>query len=980
MISNVGHIVQKMLNNTPITIAVNDETTAVVTNGGSLYQTGLINKKVYYSFQEIIKNHSIIGQIRVAKLTENSIYILNTEGSVFEYTYNVEYSSPREIYSPIVCGKGDRAVHISTGTSHVIILTENHKVWGAGNNENYQLVPQGQCNYDTAVEILITDKNVHDNNSCYAFTGTYNELLQPVIPQCKSTCVTPSCVSDIRCGVLLGYLEVSNVTVKPPGKEGILSIPVYGDISYLGYLCVNDKGCATGRIDYTITKLYINCGCFISKFTTKDECGCHIKEFNTSSTTEILFFEADPCPTPNTDSCNSYRQPITGSAQVYGKCGSCAIANIELPCGLPFPGVAFDFECKTILIEFKGCRSSLTGLCNATFTGLCPSDEVALKLDFDVPLDCCDKKPAPAPIELPQPCWKIAVAGFNNTVLVDDCGNMYQLGSLGNIRSNKDLVKNSCDDDIFNRANNISVSFPADQLNCNKGNGNRKNKQKDNQPKTDLSKFGIHVNFNKGEECSNQTLDVCDFLRRIQSCGEQQPCAPICEPCDGYVYFNVAGDCDCPYGAPVSSAIGSITLLNAKATSKLDSQGCPDLTTIEVDLNTTIEFDLNRYCIGTTTIPLDRIVKLDFCVDGPNVYCYIDTSRHGGIRFTSNGKRCNVDFTINASTENRQFILNYGSILDPVQLTNLKYALGLDCYYPSPKYKNPIGSKIINTYLKGGDHVRFVTTNPKNIRQAITPDVPTLFSLNKKVIDIALGYNNITVLAESIGTCPNEVFTIGLNCNGQLGIGSFETVVCWRGVNTCKLDSPLVHIFAGKTVTFYVTNSGAVYGSGQWKCFVNSVIPQYITTICPNWGIKDMAISDTHIVLLGSDNNIYGLGDNSVGELGLCNLERVKKPVQLGYFNKISNNAVKQLRENIDHPVEAKNRKNKFGPWNNSCGQWNPCGDFGQQWGQNYGVPDYNQYGCGPVCDFRPPKFYKGQKGPGCKKYNPNNRLTTNKY
>ena len=973
MLSNVGHTIQKMINNTPVAITVNDTTTAVVTNGGDVYQTGLINGRIQYSFRDVLANGNIVGRVVDSEATEDKIYLLNAAGSVFEYDYNSSECGAivREVYSPVACG-GDKAVKIKAGRAHVLILTEGHKAFGVGNNEEYQLVPQGQCRYDTAVEVIITDTNLHDNECCGAFTGVFNELLCPVIPVCEKVCNNISCVKDTKCDILLGYLNVCEVALCPPDKAGILSVPVYGDVSFVGFLCVDQKGCASGTITYTITRIYIKCGCLVAKFTRNDCHGCHVKEINISSTTEILLFEADPCPSANTDLCAPVgSQPITNTAQVQGKCGECAVVNIELPHGLPLPCVAFDEECKTILLKHKRCSSSLAVLCDGAFVGLSPEHSVDIDLDFDVLLDCCEPPRQSKVVELPQPCWSDIFAGFDISVLVDNCNRLYVLGSLHHIRNNRDLLKKSCLEELLNKTN-ASISFPADQLNCNgvtpKNTNCKCPKCKDKSFKTDLNKFGIHLSFpNDHDECNNnKSMNVCDFLKTLKRCNESQSFEPTCEPCDGYIHLNVSGECGCPCGAPTSAPIGSITLFNRKSVCKLVSQGCPDLFCLSADLNTIVEFDLNKFCIDTTDVPLDKIIKLEFCNDGPNINVYLDVDQPGGIKFTADGKKCNVEFTVNASTQNHQYILNFGSILDPVELTNLKCAFSLDCCFPCPKFKNPFDAKITNTYLRGGDRVRFVTSNPKNIRQAITADVPTVFRLNRRVLDVAVGFNNLTVLVGGLA-CPNEILVLGHNCHGELGIGSNETIVCWRQVNRSNFDCQVSGVFAGNHVTFYVTQSYHVYAAGQWKCFVNSTTPSLLKSICQSWKIRQIAISNNHLILLGADGCIFGLGDNSMGELGLCHLECVAKPTPLVFFYKLSSCATKQLRENLEHPV-GKYKKNKdYSP----CGP-GPCGfngPFAQ--GPLCGRCQVNPCECG-FAKF--PKFPK--YGP---KYLPNNRLYGNK-
>lgn len=958
MLSNAGHAIQKILNNTPVAITVNEKTSTVVTSGGAVYQAGFIRDKIHNHFNGI--DASVVGRVIDAEAVEHAIYLLTDTGSVYEYNYNGDGCETfiREVYSPTACG-GDKAIKITAGRAHVLILTQNNKVWGAGNNEQYQLVPQGQCKYDTATEIIITDTNLHDNDCCNSFTGNYNELKCPIIPQCDKKCNEISCVKDDLCDVLLGYLTISKVTVdkKPDHDEtGTLNIPVFGDISYVGFLCVDSKGCVSGSVTFTITRVAIKCGCFVGKFVTKDEFGCHIREINISSTKEILIFEADDqCHSPKAELCIKNILPITGAAQINGKCGDCVTVDVDLPCELNLPTVSFEEACNTITLELYGCKTSLTLLCDGTFDSLNePKCHVGLKLNFDIPLDCCVPPHTKHEVVLPQPCWSNVYAGFDISVLVDNCNRLYVLGSLHNVRSNKDLLRRHCLDDLL-KGTNASISFPADQLNCATCAIRNENckciKCRDKKFKTDLSKFGIHLSFPNAEDGScEKTINVCDFLKNLKRCNDTETCNPTCEPCDSYIYLNIAGECGCPCGAPTSNPIGSVTIFNKRSICKLVSQGCPDIACITADVNTIVEFDFNKYCVDTTDIALDKILKLDFCVEGPNINVYVDLDQPGGIKFTSDGKKCNVDFTVTASTQTHQFLLNFGSILDPVELTNLKYALSLDCHFPCPRYKNPFDTKITNTYLKGGDRVRFVIGNPKNIRQAVTPDVPTVFRLNRRVLDVAVGNNSLTALVGGLA-CPNEIFAIGNNCYGQLGLGDNESIVCWKQVNRCIFDCQVIKVWAGKNVTFYATQSHHIYGSGSWKNLVECNTPIVINSICQSWRIRHLAIAQSHIVLLGFDGSIFGVGDNNLGELGLGHVDFVKKPTPLVFFYKLN----KPIFDNCIHPVQA---------------NYNKCFK-----------PKCNFDGCDhekcifDKCHIDGYKFNNPCGGCPVKKYNPNNRL-----
>lgn len=922
MLSNVGHTIQKLINNMPTAVSVNNTTSSVVTNGGNVYQTGLIGGKIYSSFQDVLSNNNIVGRVVNVEAVKGSLYLLSSTGSVYQYFYGKGESGSviREVYSPDACG-GDNAVSITAGRAHVLIYTAGKKVYGAGDNSYYQLVPQGQVKYDTAVEILITDTNMHDNECCTSFVGTYNELEHPVIPKCEKECNNISCVKKNHCDAFIGYYHISRINVKTCNEKvkGVLGVPVYADYNYVGFLCVDSNGCVSGTVTYNITRLYIKCGCFVVKLTNNDSEGCHTREFNASSTREILIFESNSsgCVRPHSYLCTTAEiPPISGTVQVNGKCGNCAVVNVTIPDGFPIPCVSFDEDCSTVMIRLDSCKSSLSLLCDASFTGFDEKGVVNLDLDFDVPLNCCQQPQAPVPeVTLPQPCWAGVYAGFDTSVLVDNCNRIYVLGSMYQVRSNRDLLKRSCLEELLSKTS-ASISFPADQLNCSNHTVRNTNCPCENcveKPfKTDLNKFGISLNFPPNSDPCSSNMTVCDFINNLKQCNDLPKCTPTCEPCDSYIYINISGNCGCPCGAPSAPPLGSLTLFNKKSISKLVSQGCPDRSCISADENTIVEFDLNKYCINATDVSLDKIVKLDFCVEGPNVNLYIDIDQPGGIKLSMNGKSCNVVYTMTASTPTHQFILNYGSILDPVELTNLKYALALDCFFPSSKFKNPFDTKITNTYLRGGDRVRFVIGNPKNIRQAITPDIPTVFRINRKVLDIGIGNNNLSILAGGL-SCTNDIYVIGQNCHGELGLGTNESIVCFKQLNSCQFDSQVKKIFSGRYVTFYITQSYKVYATGQWKCYVNSITPTLVKSICPSWKIIGITISDTHALLIGSDGCIFGLGDNSVGELGLGHLDSIRKPTPISFFYRLSNNCAKQLSEGLANPI-GKNYYNMLPP------------------------------------------------------------------
>lgn len=1093
LLENVGHTIQKILNNTPIAIATNPTISAIATSGGDIYLSGLINNKIQASFEDIVYNNDLLGKAVDIKAAENSIYILNSDGYVYEYRYNYDNCKQfYEVYSPRECC-GDKAIKIAAGRDHVVILTENNRVFGAGDNSEYQIVPHGQCRYECATEIVITDVNIHDDCCCDKFSGFLNFKNTPVLPR-PSSCGKTVCLNETRKCVPILKVCINNVTrtcpvtptptPTPPhpcpcpfdqnvtptpitsfSQCGCLCFPILADIDITGTPCVNTDGTVSGFVTLKVTSIYLP-GCVCPN-------GCPLPaEFNLGgqfivcgtnnaipvriafgptgvdlTTLLISFFPPHNAPIPPNTRCvndqitvsldlidsnlssstsisntianiisdqlpdipNQITDPTgniinltlfpSSSAPVGielpGPCGSpqndqiCNILNNLFPVAilaqLTIPPVAIP---AIPLLATDGCTYTLFNCACArtiTRTGTPPTTHCVIPaptvsvtlLPIDITIccpkdkrgDCCGKEFEEC-CPIPQPCWRNVYAGFDITILLDTCNRLYALGTLHEIRSNKHLYRKGCLEDLLNNAN-ATITFPADELNCCTRPRNGKcgcPKCKDKCFKTDLSKFGIQLNFANGYcieerscECNNETalramknnINVCDFLEALKNCNEYPNCEDTCEPCDTTVYFNVCGTCGCPCGSDIGTNIGSITLYNKKSICKLlalqKRNHCPNnglhnrnlnnngsntngLNTISVPVGvgSLIEFDLNRFCIDANDYPLDSIIVLQLNTGGSgNVDMYFDICKFGSIKLIScndtcfdkfddyahkSNKRFNVDFPVNTN-DNAHFLLNYGGVLDPVELANLRVALGLSCAFYCPCYLNPSPNRVISAYLKGGDRVRFVLTNvpgrtcgaASQFRFPITADVPTVFLIKRRVLDVAVGDNNLSVLVGGVA-CPNEILAIGQNCYGELGlngtsVSNNETVLCFKKLNRCLFDCQVERIFAGKHVTFYITQSYRVYAAGNWKCLHYSNIPVCVPHICQGWKIVNISVSKNHILLLGRDGCLFGLGDNSLGELGLCHTKCVKKPVSLAFLDILNNGYVNRFKSSSKHPL-----------------------------------------------------------------------------
>src|SRR5579872_709379 len=487
--ANLGHTIQRMINNTPAAVSVNATTTTVVTSGGGVFQAGLIGSRIQDTFKEVLSNQDIVGRVVDAQSTDCNVYFLNDTGSVFQYNYNQGNPScnprVREVYSPCVCN-GDPAIEIATGREHCIILTAAKKVFGVGSNENYQIVPQGQCEYDIAVEMIIVDTNLHDNSCCCAFSGTITELTTPVLPA-PNPCNNVSCVSSTQVGAPFGTASValSGLTFNggsPSYGAGDLLIPVLIDYSYNGFLCGGANNTTSGNVTLTITRVYIAAGAYPGTYTV----GLSIIPVNLVLSDDVTLFDGSTTP-------------FTVTTQVSGTCGTNAFIVPAVTLSTLTATQSDQTDDFILSLGEPSATSSNVGVINAAEplsaspeTVTVTPDPIPVFLNCCAPvIDCCKAK-----CPIPQPCWMSIWAGGNNSVLVDSCNRLFVLGSIHQVRNNHDLLKRGCLDRILD-GTNATITLPADQLSCWLKPQNNDCKCVDCQRrcKTDLSKFGVQLSF-----------------------------------------------------------------------------------------------------------------------------------------------------------------------------------------------------------------------------------------------------------------------------------------------------------------------------------------------------------------------------------------------------------------------------------------------------------------------------------------------------
>lgn len=1002
---NVGHTIQSVLNNTPVFVSANNTTSAVVTSGGAVYQSGLIGNKVQANFEDVRANVSVIGKVTKAELSEENImYLLTAHGAVYAYDYQAASCSPiiKEIYAPEACGcDNDKAVDIDAGRAHVVILTENGKVFGAGCNGEYQLVPQGQCNYKTAVQLLVTDTLVHDNRCCDTLIGN----IQPTECPKPNVCKKPTCVQGLLERVELGYIELASSSNGSISLENIggptsidsVQVPVFADVSYVGFVCcgeMDETGLIPlrGSMTVTVNTAYTLPGAYPGAISN-GLLPPTLYTLTVRSGSDVSSYLRNLSRTQVVPICGVAGQPfVFGLADLFTEIDDVPpfLVNTLFPT-LSSPSGALIFSGSFSDIDIVNTTG---GISPNPCTGSFSDDQTPLSIDLEC---CCEIEACPP---LPQPCFRGVYAGGDTSVLVDDCNRLYVLGAFWKVRDNKCLLKKSCLERLL-ADTDASISMPASQLNCcvRPQNGNCNCKQCCQKPfNTDLSQMGVNICFPKKTPggdcgdcngCDSGKTNICEFLNKLKECNESEQCSNTCEPCDNYIYLDL---CSC--ACPGELAVGSVTLYNRVSVCRAVSTrpGATNCTiykrTIPVTINSVAEVTLNGYCIDGVDVELCEIVQLVFCPSGPNVDMYVDLDKAPlGIAFRDDScavgpnKSCskvvfnafdNCEAELYAAgsqpcnfpnnrpcpkrtpaclPNNTKFLLNFGTAMDPLELSNLKQLFLNAGYFQCPQFTCPI-TKVINTYLKGGDRVKVVcpdnSTCLSTLRHAVTPDLPTVLRLNRPVIDVAVHNEGIVAITGS-GVCPNEVYSIGQNCYGELGIKSNANTTCWVLVDRCLFDCQVYRVFAGPHVTFFVTQSGRVYGSGSWGCLVHANRPVWIESICPNWHVTELAVSQNTLLGLGEDGTLFGAGDNQLGQLGLCHTQCVSKPICLVFFNKIANriyNSVTQVKEKFisyekrqmieNHKSDKKCqwtripscKKGKCGPkgcdCDNECDSWVP--------------------------------------------------------
>lgn len=624
------------------------------------------------------------------------------------------------------------------------------------------------------------------NLSDYGVNPTYfSPCCTPPVPLCTTPTYSTSTFTSVAKSINIGGDGVNN-TLSYDGIPAYLYLPVIASGNVTVYCCINSAGVLNGYITFNVTSLTIPAGTYPSATypTNGIKVGSNLYPVTLSQDivlstalitpiyySQVLAYNTCAIYNPNlitldvhlnsslvTSNVNTSPLVISVTGVPYG---TITPTTGTLVSTVSPPGILTEFFVAVRLINYITC----CGLSGSGSRKAQPVNKISQP----------NAKIGTARIETIQPTqpvlpfWVDIAAGFNISILVDNLGNMWEFGSLYQLRA----------------------------------------RIQDKLPRTKSRRITILMN-----EIIPATITIYN-KRSIYS--------------------------------------------TAKT-----------LVTIPPPFD--ISYDCINYSFNNVKVPIDNIVVITTgatnCV---NLNIFVDPEEcYRTISFvTSIQYQCiNVSFMTACCTSFTGFI-NYGPILSNRTITQLENVLSTTCE-----------SYIVNTYVDSGDVIQLLPENLTSFIQAITPDFPTVFEIFKPIRYIGVGYNNLSVITD------REIFALGENRCGQLGLGDKTTLTCWR-----ILTRNFEKVYSGLTSTFYLSREGKVYGTGHYKqpigkcgCYdelLNSCVPVCIPGICGC--IREIALGNEHILLL-SDCNVYGFGKNEVGQLGFNKCRDATEFISLNYL------------------------------------------------------------------------------------------------
>lgn len=136
---------------------------------------------------------------------------------------------------------------------------------------------------------------------------------------------------------------------------------------------------------------------------------------------------------------------------------------------------------------------------------------------------------------------------------------------------------------------------------------------------------------------------------------------------------------------------------------------------------------------------------------------------------------------------------------------------------------------------------------------------------------------NQTMFIRNDGT----LFAMGINENGELGLGDFED----RYYPT-QVTTSVVHAAAGYQANYYVDSDNKLWGSGYNDAYrLGNAVPSFAyatRSVLIDTNVETISHNGSyHLLYIKTDNTLWGVGGNSDGQLGVGSFNNVTSSVQI---------------------------------------------------------------------------------------------------
>jgi len=194
------------------------------------------------------------------------------------------------------------------------------------------------------------------------------------------------------------------------------------------------------------------------------------------------------------------------------------------------------------------------------------------------------------------------------------------------------------------------------------------------------------------------------------------------------------------------------------------------------------------------------------------------------------------------------------------------------------------------------------------------------------------GGNNITISQIACGyhytmflTDDGNVYGVGQNNVYQLGYSNTSDQLTPRHLNWFSDNSIVIsQIACGSGHTMFLTDDGNVYGVGNNTLYQlgysntsDQLTPRYLSWFREggnNITISQIACGDGHTMFLTNDGNVYGVGYNFQYQLGYSNSDNQPIPRYLSWFREGGNNiTISQIACGTTHTIFLTDDGNVYG-------------------------------------------------------------------